>query len=192
MVMIIFIKIILFFILILEILFIIKILEYLYCAFIKRQPPLAFSSYYLRKSLVDEINNNYKNVKTVLELGSGYGGLAKAIAKKSNKKVIGIENMPITITVSRILNFFDKKLKIVKSDVFEYLENTNEVYDMAIAYLGPRLTNCLFLYKNKFKIFISLDFEIENVKPKKVIDLKKGYTLYDHKKYPHKIYIYEF
>ena len=186
------IKIILFLILIIEIFLIIKAFEYLYCIFIKKQPPLVLSSYYSRKALIDEINNNYKNVKTVLELGSGYGGLAKAIAKKSNKNVIGIENMPISIAVSGIINIFDKKVKIIYSDIFEYLENTEDVYDMAIAYLSPKITENLLAYKNKFKVFVSFDFEIKNLKPKKVIDLKRGYTRYNYKKYPHKLFIYEF
>ena len=36
-----------------------------------------------------------------------------------------------------------------------------------------------------------LDFEIEKMRPTRVIDLGYGYTLYNHKKYPHRVFVYE-
>ena len=75
---------------------------------------------------------------------------------------------------------------------FKFLDNTNIKFDIAIAYLGPKLTPKLYQYKDKIKVLISLDFEIPDIKPKRIIDLDCGSVIYGGKKYPHKILIYEF
>ena len=65
-------------------------------------------------------------------------------------------------------------------------------FDVAIAYLGPTATPMIQKYKDKIKVLISLDFEIKNLKPKHVIDMGHGYTIYKRIKYPHRLFIYEF
>lgn len=174
--------------------FFIKIFEYWYCAAIRKQVPFVPSSEKLRIAVVEQINAYFKNAKNIVEVGSGFGGLARYVAKKTNVNVVALENMIFSALVSKFLDLFqrNKKSKTVWIDAFEYLKNTNEKFDVALAYLGPEATPLLKNFANKIDFFISLDFEIEGLKPVRVFDLKSGYVIYKHRKYPHKLFVYDF
>ena len=171
----------------------IQFVEYFYCIFVKKQVPLVASCKKLRRFTVNEIQKHYPDSKNIIELGSGFGGLTRYLARKTNKKVTGIENIAWYAFVSKILDIFCfKKNSTVHGDAFEYLEKTKEHFDIAIAYLGPRATQKIPEYKDKIDMFISLDFPVLNLKPTRTIDIGYGATIIGNKKYPHKLYIYEF
>ena len=174
--------------------FFMKTLEYIYCAFVRKQPPFVPSRKKSRQAVVEQINTYYKNAKNVLEIGSGFGGLARYVAKHTDTNVIALENMPFSAGISKFLDFFSlsKKSKTIQIDAFKFLDNTDEKFDIALAYLGPKLTPLLTNYTNKINVLISLNFEIQGLKPVRVIDTKSGYVIYNRKKYPHKLFIYEF
>ena len=165
--------------------------EYIFCVHIKKQAPFVPTCYRERKLLLKYIRENYPNAKTFCDVGSGWGGVARYIASKTNISVIGLENMPFSVMVSKILNIFCfGKIKTIKCDAFEYLKKTKNKFDILYTYLSPDKVSHLLKYKNKFKVLITADFEIPNIKPDKIIPLNHGYTLFNNKKYPHTLYIY--
>lgn len=172
----------------------VKIFEHLYCSFIRRQVPFVPSDKILRGAVVHEINSCYKNVSRVIEVGSGFGGLARYIARNTNANVVALENMIFSASVSKFLDFitFQKKSKTVWQDAFKYIENSNHKFDVAVAYLGPDGTARLIDYADKIDVLISLNFQVDNLKPIKVIDLKSGCVYYNRKKYPNKLFVYDF
>ena len=178
----------------LDIFLITKSFEYMYAAHILKQPPLLASNNTLRKLTLEQILTHYSNAKNICEVGSGFGGLARMVAHKTDAKVYALENMPFSAFISKTLDIisFTRNNKTILCDAFKYLDKTNKKFDIAIAYLGPELTTKLLNHKNKFDVLISLDFKIPHLKPKYVVSMGYGNTIYKHKKYPHKIFIYEF
>lgn len=171
-----------------------KFFELVYCANIRHQPPLVSSNDLLRKHVVEQITAHYSKAKNICEIGSGFGGLARAVARKTKADVYALENMPFSAFVSKIFDkiTFCRNNKTIWCDAFEYLDKTDKKFDIAIAYLGPTATPKIYHYKNKIKVLVSLDFEISDLKPKYVIDMGHGYTIYKRIKYPHRVYVYEF
>ena len=176
----------------LDLFLVFKFFEYVYCANIKKQPPMVPSNSVLRALTATEINTHFPHAKNICELGSGFGGMARYIARHTNTNVTGIENMIFSVCVSKILDLFcAAKSKTVLGDIFKYLKQTNEHFDIAIAYLGPTITPKLLKYKDKFDVLISLDFEIPELKPVRIIDMGYGTTHMHGKKYPHRLFVYK-
>lgn len=167
--------------------------EYFYCVFHKNQVPFVGSSRRQRRAVVDCINKYYPDAKNCIEMGSGYGGLARYIARHTKLKVWALENMPYSVLVSRFFDLFCRaNSQTIKSDVFEFIDNSKQNFDIAVAYLGPFCANEILRHNKKIKVLISLNFEVQGLEPVRVIDLKCGYVLYGFKKYPHKLFVYEF
>ena len=57
--------------------------------------------------------------------------------------------------------------------------------------MSPEVNQSLMDYLDKFDVLISVDFEIPDISPVRVIDVGNGYTRYAGKKYPHRLYVYE-
>lgn len=168
------------------------LLEYLWCAFIKHQAPCVASSRNLKRETVRVIRQYYPDAKHIIEIGSGHGGLSRYVARRVDAAVIGVENMPFAAMISKIGDWFCwARSKTIWADAFDYLDNTDKIFDVAIAYLGPKLTPQLKKYNKKIKVLIAMDFEIQKLKPARVIDLNGSIT-YGDKKYPHRLFIYEF
>ena len=156
------------------------------------QPPLVGSSLGLRRLVINQIKTYYSDAKNICEVGSGFGGLAREIANNTAGDVYALENMPFTAGVSKFLDFIMGACsKTIWCDAFKWLNDTDKKIDVVVAYLGPSFTKTLLKYKRKIRVIISLDFEIKGIKPTRVIDLGYGYTLYNHKKYPHRVFVYE-
>ena len=169
------------------------LVEYLWCAFIKHQAPCVASSGNLKRETVRVIRQFYPDTKHIIEIGSGHGGLARYVARRTGANVIAVENMPFAAMISKIGDCFCMaKSKTLWVDAFDYLDKTDKKFDVAIAYLGPRLTPKLIKHKNKIKVLITMDFEIGEMVPVRIIDLKRGSVTYNNKKYPHKLFVYEF
>ena len=172
----------------------VKFFEYVYCANIRHQPPLVASNQHLRQCVVEQILKYYKKSKNICEIGSGFGGLARSVAKQTKSNVYALENMPFSALVSKTADKLSqcKNNKTIWCDAFKYLENTDIKFDVAVAYLGPTATPILQRYKDKIKVLISLDFEIKNLNPIRIIDVGHGYTIYKRTIYPHRLFVYEF
>lgn len=178
----------------LDIYIIVKFFEYVWCANIRHQPPSVASNDYERRLVIEQIKTKYPKAKNICEIGSGFGGLARTIARNTKANVYALENMPFAAFVSKTVDKLSccKNNKTIWCDAFAFLDNTYMKFDVAIAYLGPTVTQMIKKYKDKIKVVISLDFEIKNIKPKHVIDMGYGNTVYKGIKYPHRLFIYEF
>lgn len=166
--------------------------EYLWCVYHKKQIPFVHSSKYLRRVVTDEIRTHFPNATSACDIGAGYGGLARYVARHCKMSVVALENMPFTITIARIKNLITRsRVQIIKCDAFEYLK-TSTHFNIGIAYLGPDINDRLAKYKNKFDAIITLDVPIEQLKPTRIIDVGHGATRYGRHKYPHKLFVYDF
>lgn len=106
--------------------------------------------------------------------------------------VTAIENMPLAVGISKIMDFITHtKSKTVWCDAFEYLGNSDG-FDIAVAYLGPGVNGRLANYTDKFRVLITLDVPVDGFNPTRTIDVGHGGTYYGNKKFPHKLFIYEF
>lgn len=158
-----------------------------------KQPPMVASTSILRKTVVEQINTYYPNAKNICDFGSGFGGLARFIAKNTKAHVYGLENMPFSVLVSKLADFIHRTNNTtIWCDAFDYMDKTKQKFDIVVAYLGPRITPKLLKYKNKTRVLILLDFKLENIKPTRTIKVGSGYTKYGGKRYPNTLYIYEF
>lgn len=172
----------------------VKFCEYVYCANIRHQPPMVASNRILRRTVINEIKSHYPHAKTICEIGSGFGGLARTVARNTRANVYALENMPFSAFVSKTVDTLSlcKNNKTVWCDAFEYLNNTDKKFDVAIAFLGPTLTPKLKKYTNKIRVLISLDFAIPTLSPTRIIEIGRGYTIYKKVKYPHRLFVYTF
>jgi SAM-dependent methyltransferase len=171
----------------------IKSLEYLWCIFVLHQIPFVASDRILRRATVQVINRFCPNVKTVCEIGSGYGGLARFVARKCGAYVVALENMPFTCFVAKIGALLpgDGRVKNIREDAFKYLKNGGQSFDVGVAYLGPVVNARLVGVMPCFKILIVLDVPIPYVEPVAVIDVGRGFTRYGRLKFPHKLFVYK-
>ena len=166
--------------------------EHFIVGYIWRQIPCVSSSRVLRRAVATEIQK-YKNVKSVCEIGSGYGGLARFVARKCNVDVVAVENVWFTFAVSYVLSLFfcGNRVQHVCADAFEYLKNENLHFDVGLAYLGPKVNDELRDLMSRFDVLICLDVPMSNAKPVRVVDVGCGYTKFGKEKYPHKLFFYE-
>lgn len=165
--------------------------EYMLCI-LHHQIPYVASSKYLRRTIVAEIQKHFPDATSVCDIGAGYGGLARYIARHTNMSVVALENMPFTITVARIMKFITHShITIIKCDAFEYLK-TSPRFDIGVAYLGPSVNYRLAELKNNLDIIITFDVPIPKLKPARMINVGHGATRYGRQKFPHKLFVYDF
>lgn len=123
----------------------------------------------------------------IVELGSGWGTLAIAVAKrKSQNQVIGYESSPIPYGFSKILCFFSQasNLQIFKEDFYNiYLKDSQ----LIICYLYPdamrRLKTKFNQELNPNTFIISNTFAIPGWQPIQIVEVKDIYST--------RIYIYK-
>lgn len=88
-----------------------------------------------RHAMLDTIEQ--KSPDMIVELGSGWGGIALEAAKKyPNSEVIGFEYSPVPLMAARIRRFFNprlKNLRFLRRDFFNFdMKNT----DVVLCYLS--------------------------------------------------------
>ena len=161
--------------------------------FIKRQAPFASSSALSRAAVVREINEHYPNMRRVCDIGSGHGGLARAIARGCGVSVFAFENMPLAALVSKIADVATRSgVHTIWCDAFARVA-ASDGFDIAVAYLGPDMGDRIAALRHRIRVLIALDFPVAGMGATRVVDLPGGgYTMYGDKKYPHKLFIYEF
>ncbi len=161
-------------------------------AFAKHQVPLVPSPKILRQAVIAEIHTHYPDMQTACDIGGGYGAMSRQIARECGMRTTSIENMRIVAFFSHVIDRITKSNSAtVCADAFEYLNSCDGV-DIAIAYLGPGINDRLAQYSNKFRVLITFDVPVGGLNPTRVIDLHRGCTRYGRKKFPHKLFVYEF
>lgn len=148
-------------------------IEQLIC-FTKNMAPEVPSSSKLRTSVVKQIPIEFPNVKTIVDIGSGWGGMARLIAKSNpDAKVIGLEIMPSPFVYSKIRGVFIKNLKFVFGNAFKYFAKSDEKFDVGIAYLlTPEMKN-VENFLSRFAVLFALDFPLPDIEPAKKIKLHR-------------------
>lgn len=171
----------------------VKSAEYLWCCLVLHQIPFVPSSRFLRRATVQAIKSFCPDVKTVCEIGSGYGGLARFVARRCGADVVALENMPFTNFVARMGSFLPggRRVQNIKADAFEYLKGKCGAFDVGVAYLGPVVNARLVDVMSCFNVLIVLDVPVPNVEPTAVMDVGRGFTRYGRLKFPHKLFIYK-
>lgn len=167
--------------------------EYNVCM-IRHKIPFAASNRRHRRAVVNEINTHYTHMKTVCDIGSGYGGMSRYVARHCKMHVVGLENMPVTALIAKIGDIGCGRAKTVWCDAFKYLDACDG-FDIGIAYMGPSVNSMIGKYKNKFRVIITLDVPISGMRPTRIIELGHGCTTYgrigNRQNFPHKLFIYE-
>ena len=180
------------FIALFEIALLIYVAERWYSVRIKHQyPPVSCRARHAC-ALVADIRKNYPNAKTVVDIGAGFGRLARAIANGTGANVYAIENMPVSVRIAKFMKFITRarRIGIVYADAFEYIPGKK--FDIGIAYLGPDMNARLRDLMPCFRVMITLDAEIPGIRPTRIIDIPGGYTYYHHiGRFPNRLYIYE-
>jgi len=131
------------------------------------------SSTKLRNAVVSEIRARYPDAKTVIDIGSGWGGMTRRIACEfSGASVTGIELMPLSFGCSALAKLFagPANAKFVIGDAIKFIKNSDG-FDVGVCYCGTALMKDIPSLSDKFKLIISLDFPIPNVRPIKIIKL---------------------
>ncbi len=137
-------------------------------------------------AVVAQIKKDFPDVKTVLDIGSGWGNMVCAVAKQfPNASITGIEMMPTPYLKSLINTKFLKNIKIVFGDAFKYLDKTGKNFDIGISYLlTPEMRN-VEKYLSRFKTLFSVDFPLPNIKPTNKV------KIYHDGRIQHWLYIYK-
>jgi len=170
---------------------VLKAIEYTMCI-ARGKIPFVPSAGCLRRALTNEIKAHYPNMKTACDIGAGYGGLARCMARECGLRVAALEYMPMTVAILSVLNFlYGRNVKTVWCDAFEHLARCDG-FDLAVAYLGPGVNDRLADFADKFRVLITFDVPVEGLRPVRTIDIGHGFTRYGRKKFPHKLFVYEF
>ncbi|MDO9180772.1 MAG: hypothetical protein Q7U04_00120 [Bacteriovorax sp.] len=103
------------------------------------------------------------NAKSIVDLGSGLGGVVRALSEK-NIFSYGVETAPLLWIISSLLSFFSFKGKILRQNIW----NTKlSEYDMVYAFLSPAIMEKLYQkVKSEMRsgsLFVSNSFAVEGV-----------------------------
>lgn len=174
-------------IIIIDIFAFIWLIENIIGTLVKGQAPEIPSGRRLRKVVLDELKNY--SASSIVDLGSGFGGMAKSIAKYfPDAQVYGIEFMPFAIIISKLSKLFChlKNLKFIHGDVFKII-NQSQGYDIGVVYLlTPQMKNVQKIRK-KFKVLLVLDYPLPDIKPTLVREIFQEKIT----SFKHRLYIYE-
>ncbi|MDD4973142.1 MAG: hypothetical protein PHY93_02270 [Bacteriovorax sp.] len=118
------------------------------------------------KKIVDDTS-----AKAFLDLGSGLGGVVRAIAEKKVTSV-GVETAPLLWVLSSLASILTFKGNILRQNIW----NTKlHEYDVVYAFLSPAIMSKLF-YKVKTEmkagsLFVSNSFEVVGTEPDEIWQL---------------------
>lgn len=137
---------------------------------------------------------NLKEGSVLFDLGSGDSRVVRYFARKNkNIKIVGIENNPFPLLLSKISIFFTRRedkqnLKIVKNNFFdEDLSSVTHIF----SYIYPNeMDDLLPKFDKEFKgpvRMVSLNYRFTNKQPIFEVDLVRG-----KHRFSRRLYVYEF
>jgi SAM-dependent methyltransferase len=151
-----------------------------------RVAPTVPSGGKMRDAVALEIRQNFPDGRTIIDVGSGLGGMAVFLGRRFPKSnVIGIELKPLPFCFARISSFLrgPKNCRFIFGDAARFVKDKK--FDIAVCYSGPKLMQAIEPHKNKFKAVLSIDFPLPNTKPSRTTVLHKD------RLGQHKLYVYE-
>ncbi|MDR1361001.1 MAG: class I SAM-dependent methyltransferase [Rickettsiales bacterium] len=154
---------------------------------IKNIAPEVPSSIRLRDAVSAVIRSEMPDAKTILDIGSGWGGMAKHIAREFPKaKVSGIELMTLPFVFSWVGGGFSRRVKFIYGNAFKWLAKFGDRrFDVGITYLLSPEMGDVEKFLSRFRVLVVLDFPLPGVQPAKKIKLHKNIMG------QHYIYIYK-
>lgn len=113
-----------------------------------------------------------KKAKKVLDLGSGLGGVVRALSEKEIQSQ-GVESAPLLFLSSWLMSKVSKRGEILRQNIWQcHLES----YDMVYAFLSPAIMEKLYeKVKKEMKpgsVFISNSFPVQDVRASRVMVLE--------------------
>ncbi|MCL1892502.1 MAG: class I SAM-dependent methyltransferase [Alphaproteobacteria bacterium] len=136
-----------------------------------KAPSLA-SQNKLREAALQQIARDSSDAKTIIDIGSGWGGLAREIARRfPNARVYGAELFPMPYLYSKLRGIFFKNTKFVLGNAFKFMKNQN--FDIGITYLLPEQMAQVQEYHKHFKMLIVIDFPLPDAQPVRKIKLHR-------------------
>jgi hypothetical protein len=143
----------------------------------------------LRIAVARQIKKYYSNAETILDIGSGWGGMSRFLARQfPDKKVTGIELMLMPFTYSKITNWICcvGNVRFVRANAFKFLRKSENNFDIGVAYLLTPAMAELSDFHDKLGAVLALDFPFPNIKPTRKINLHYKDCLGEHW-----LYVYE-
>lgn len=136
---------------------------------LKERVPLYLTNKKTHESLKKIIEDS--GAKTFIDLGSGLGGVVRAISENKIESV-GVESAPLLWGASALLSFLTFKGKILRQNIW----NTDlSQYDIVYAFLSPAIMEKLYqkikLEMKPNSLFVSNSFEVMGIKPDEVWQL---------------------
>ena len=164
--------------------------------FLRRTAPQLPSQRKLRNAMIAEIRKHYPNAQTAIDIGSGWGGMARRIGKEFPKmRVLGVELMPLAFSFSWVSRLIlgPRNVRFVRGNVISWLgthheqwaTNNESRYDIAVCYSGTALMKALSPMAGRFRVILSLDFPLPGHKPTRTVKLHKD------RLGQHTLYVYE-
>jgi len=122
-----------------------------------------------------------------VDMGSGWGAMMRAMGRAFPKaKITGLEFLFAPYIYSVICGIFNQNQKYKLCDMWKYLDKTGEKFDVGVSFLLDIQMGQMEKYMDRFKLFISIDFPLPNMKPYKKIKLHRErfaqHWLYVYKK----------
>ncbi len=151
----------------------------------KMTPPYP-SQHVMRQALIDAIKKYYPNAKTLIDIGSGWGGLARMVGKQNpNMRIVGLEYLPLPWACSKIVRFFmgPRNVRFIYANAFKYIPKHPS--DIGVSYLLKKSMPRVNEMSKYFRVLIVLDFPIPDREPTHVIDL------HHDELGKHRIFVYE-
>ena len=136
---------------------------------LKERVPLYLTNNQTHLALKAILEN--EKAKTFLDLGSGLGGVVRAMSSDQIKSE-GVESAPLLWIVSSLLSVITFKGKIWRKNIWK--TNLSQ-FDVVYAFLSPAIMTKLYQKVKgempKGSLFITNSFVVEDFKPSKIIEL---------------------
>jgi len=136
---------------------------------LKERVPLYLSNRKTHEALKKFVNQN--NATTFIDLGSGLGGVVRAI-NQENISAFGVESAPLLWSISALISQITFRGKILRQNIWDTkLLN----YDVVYAFLSPAIMEKLYIYVNSEmkagSTFISNSFAVDGIEPDEIWQL---------------------
>lgn len=105
------------------------------------------------------------NISTLVEIGSGWGGLTKRISKLANiKQIVAIEYSPVLAAICYLRLF--NKVKVICTDAFsDKGKHIISEADVVVLYAFKEFNDAIYTSLKPNSIIISITFQFKGMQP---------------------------
>lgn len=139
---------------------------------LKERVPLYLTNQTTNSALLKIIHE--KQVRRVVDLGSGFGGVVRSLASKTVESV-GVETAPVLWLLSSFLCSLTRRGRIERKNIWK---TDLSYYNLVYAFLSPAVMEKLWekvqSEMQPGSLFVSNSFMVPGVKPSQVLTLEDG------------------